>query len=63
MTSVIWTRVAEVMPDSDTTVMIFDPTADEPVWLGYFDGEAWRAVDGMQAHPTHWMDLPEGPNK
>jgi hypothetical protein len=25
-------------PDSDATVLLFDPAASEPVWLGYLDG-------------------------
>ncbi|KRB73480.1 Lar family restriction alleviation protein [Noviherbaspirillum sp. Root189] len=56
-----WTKVADRLPDSDTTVMLFDPNANEPVWPGYLDGDMWRYADGMPAQPTHWADLPEGP--
>ncbi|WP_194720784.1 DUF551 domain-containing protein [Noviherbaspirillum malthae] len=56
-----WTMVSERMPDSDMTVMLFDPTSDEPVWPGYHDGEAWKFADGMPANPTHWAEMPEGP--
>jgi hypothetical protein len=55
-----WKPVAEP-PDHDTTVLLFDPAASEPVWLGYLDGDAWRFVDGMPATPTHWASLPGGP--
>ena len=55
-----WKPVAEP-PDSDTTVLLFDPSASEPVWLGYLDGDTWRFVDGMPAAPTCWTDLPRGP--
>lgn len=55
-----WKPVVEP-PDSDTTVLLFDPAASEPVWLGYLDGEIWRYVDGMPASPTHYADLPKGP--
>lgn len=55
-----WKPVAEP-PDSDTTVLLFDPAASEPVWLGYLDGETWRYVDGMPATPTHWSEMPGGP--
>jgi hypothetical protein len=55
-----WTPVASP-PDSDTTVLLFDPAASEPVWLGYLDGDTWRFVDGMPAAPTHWAELPAGP--
>ena len=56
-----WTKVADRLPDSDTTVMLFDKEASEPVWPGYLDGDMCRYVDGMPAQPTHWADLPEGP--
>jgi hypothetical protein len=48
-------------PDSDVTVMLFNADADEPVWLGYLDGEQWRYCDGVPAMPSHWAALPEGP--
>lgn len=50
-------------PDSDTTVLLFDPAASEPEWLGYLDGETWRFVDAMPATPTHWAALTIGPNE
>ena len=56
-----WKPVAEP-PDSDTTVLLFDPAASEPVWLGYLDGEIWRFVDGIPATPTHWGEVPKGPS-
>ena len=58
--TVYWKPVAE-KPDSDTTVLLFDPAASELVWLGYLDGDAWRFIDGMPAAPTHWAALPGGP--
>lgn len=57
---ITWKPVADP-PDSDTTVLLFDPAASEPVWLGYLDGATWRFVDGMPAAPTHWSDIPAGP--
>jgi hypothetical protein len=55
-----WNPVAEP-PDSDTTVLLFDPAASEPVWPGYLDGDVWRTAEGMPANPSHWTDLPKGP--
>ena len=52
-----WTPVAEP-PNSDTTVLLFDPAASESVWPGYMDGEMWRYADGMPAAPTHWSEMP-----
>lgn len=58
-----WISVSEQLPDSDTTVMLFDANANEPVWLGYFDGERWVYIDGMPAFPTHWTEIPGGPKE
>ena len=49
-------------PDADTTVLIHCPDADEPVWLGWFDGENWYAVDSSgPLKVTHWAPMPEPP--
>lgn len=56
-----WHQLPGRMPDSDTTVMLFNKNASDPVWPGYHDGESWRYVDGMPASPTHWMEFPKGP--
>jgi hypothetical protein len=58
--AITWKPVASP-PDSDTTVLLFDPAASEPAWLGYLDGDTWCFVDGMPAAPTHWAALPGGP--
>ena len=58
---ITWKPVAEP-PDSDTTVLLFDPAASEPVWPGYLDGDTWRTAEGMPAVPTFWADIPAGPN-
>jgi hypothetical protein len=62
MTIETWVCVTDRLPDCDMTVMIYDPTADEPIWLAYFHGSTWRVVDGMPAQPTHWMEMPDIPN-
>jgi hypothetical protein len=58
--AITWKPIAE-KPDSDLSILLFDPAASEPVWLGYLDGDTWRFVDGMPAAPTHWAALPKGP--
>ena len=59
-----WKSVADEMPDSEQTVLYYAPEADEPVWLGFHDGECWRQVSAEQveAEVTHWMQLPEPPS-
>jgi len=41
-----WHPVDEQLPDDEITVLLLAPTADEPVWPGYRDGDDWRWVDG-----------------
>jgi mannose-6-phosphate isomerase-like protein (cupin superfamily) len=63
--STLWRDVEQEMPDSDTTVMIHNPGADEPVWLGYNDGEIWREVSGKairKGRVKHWAEIIEGPS-
>ena len=59
-----WKDVAAEMPDADSTVLIYAPKDNDPVWLGYFDGQDWRGIHGgLLAHKvTHWMEMPEPPN-
>lgn len=60
-----WKSVADEMPDSDDTVLIFSKEADEPVWLGYWDieNDCWRDVNAFPIEVTHWAKMPEGPEK
>lgn len=56
-----WTSSRRSLPDSDLTVLIHSSASDEPVWMGYHDGETWRAISGEKAKVTHWAPLPEPP--
>jgi hypothetical protein len=58
-----WKDAATHTPDADTTVLIHCPAEDEPVWMGYFDGEEWRSVEGVPVEVTDWADMPEGPKR
>ena len=57
-----WRTCTREMPDADLTVMIHHPKSDEPVWMGFYDGECWRSIDGARTHVSHWMPLPDGPS-
>ena len=60
-----WMPCSRELPDSDLTVMIFQAEGDEPVWLGFHDGEVWRRVDGVRCKGkaiSHWRELPAGPD-
>jgi hypothetical protein len=65
MANCSWISTEIGKPDSDTTVLVCSPGADEPVWLGYWDSEndCWREVDGLryETKVTHWMQLPNPP--
>ncbi|SNT33381.1 hypothetical protein SAMN06265795_12619 [Noviherbaspirillum humi] len=60
---VYWHKLPDQLPDVDTTVMIYTPDANEPVWMGWFDGEIWREVGSARVYPTHWAELLEGPKE
>ena len=58
-----WHSVDVELPDPDTTVLLYAPTADEPVWLGWYDGAFWFAVDAMEYEDgavKAWAYLPAG---
>ena len=62
--TVQWFDVDEQLPDDGQTVLIHCAGADDPVWIGYHDGETWRDVDGANlgnAFVHHWAELPEPP--
>lgn len=64
-----WKSVADELPDNDTTVLVHAPGADEPVWLGFYDGCFWFSVDGptygdeeeIPAPVLAWAVMPKGP--
>ncbi len=57
-----WEMIAaDQVPDADETVWLFDPTASEPVWPGYWDGQDWYFANGTPAAPTHFALFPHGP--
>lgn len=59
-TTIQWHDATRELPDSDTTVLVHHPGADEPTWLGYHDGEGWYYVDdGLPAKVQRWAHLPE----
>jgi hypothetical protein len=67
--SIEWIAVKDELPDADTTVLVHAPGADEPVWLGFYDGFFWFAVTGdgygddeeIAAEVTAWAPMPKGP--
>lgn len=61
--TILWTRVTEGMPDDDTSVLVYAPLADEPVWIGWYDGVYWCMADGAEyadGAVQGWAALPRG---
>jgi hypothetical protein len=60
---ITWIPVAERLPDDCTTVLLFDPSANEPVVFGFIDAGEWRTDDMITCiEPSHWADIPAGPH-
>jgi len=53
-----WIGVDTALPDSDTTVLVSLRNNDEPVWLGFHNGEMWFSVDAIAIDVTHWAEMP-----
>lgn len=66
MEGIEWLDVNESLPDDGMTVLLYHPTLNEPVWLGYLNQHFFYDVQGDQ-HPngvvTHWADMPAGPEQ
>lgn len=62
--TITWVNaVAPDLPDADMTVLVEIDGESEPVWLGFFDGTAWRSVsdgDIFAGTVTGWADMPTG---
>lgn len=58
--SLTWWTPDERMPDAELTVLVETEGCEEPVWLGFHDGECWRDTDGMQIGVKRWADMPKG---
>lgn len=57
-----WIDVRDHMPDDETTVLV---ASDSDVTTGYHANELWWdcCSDANNIDVTHWMDLPELPNR
>lgn len=66
-----WILVKDATPDADTTVLVYAPGSDEPVWLGFYDDVYWFAVTGdgygdpdeIAAEVVAWAPIPKGPQR
>ena len=60
-----WVPVGDRLPDDDTTVLLYLPTYDEPVWFGWCSDSRWYLVDGSEAQRgavDSWAEMPAGPS-
>lgn len=55
----------EDLPDSEETVLLHCPLGDDPVRVGFHDGEEWCDYNGApligRDAVSHWMPLPDPP--
>ena len=58
--TVTWIPVAIDLPDADTTVNVQTIDCNEPVWLGYWNGECWNDVEGVPISVSHWAPMLKG---
>ncbi|HFC9831540.1 DUF551 domain-containing protein [Klebsiella pneumoniae] len=66
-----WIPVSERMPDREVDVQVYCPDKKEQMVAylerneldGYFRFATWRTGDGIYCQPTHWMQLPAGPQE
>lgn len=59
--SITWRSVDDSLPDAERTVLVALLDSDEPVWLGYHDGDQWRDAEGFPVEVSAWAPLPKGP--
>lgn len=65
---ITWVEVTPAsLPDVDQTVFVsidiqLEADDSEPVWLGWWDGEAWRDTSGAEiiSPVVSWATVPEG---
>lgn len=58
-----WFDARLVLPDADITVLIVCPDESDPVWMGYYDGTKWFAIDGsVEVMVSHWRPLLAAPD-
>jgi len=53
-----WISVRDRLPDGVTTVLIYVPGDNEPVWLGYCEDGHWYMIEGRECRPSHWAKIP-----
>lgn len=62
----MWTGVADALPETDDFVLAFIPAMvdfgelDRYV-VAYYDGEDWHTSDGEHVRPDYWMEIPAIP--
>ena len=58
-----WVDPAIEMPDEEITVLVFVPSADEPVWPAYLcDGQwRWSTASSITGDVVAWAEMPKGP--
>lgn len=64
MTSTVkWIEASKELPDSDIEVLVVvsDESNKGEVWIGYHDGDRWRAASGGVVGVAYWAEIPAAP--
>ena len=63
--NITWANAHETLPDDNTTILLFAPESNEPIWIGYHEDDSFYVDDGTAVPPgsvTYWANLPYGPD-
>ena len=41
-----WISIRENLPEKNSPVLVHSPTWNQPVWIGYWDGDRWCSPSG-----------------
>lgn len=64
--TITWHLESDELPDAGLSVLMFIPTADDPIYFGFWDDDeqTWIHDSGMRVKErvTHWAEVPGGPH-
>lgn len=64
--TIVWHLESAELPDAGLSVLMFVPTASDPIYTGYWDDDeqAWIHDSGLRVKEevTHWAEMPGGPD-
>lgn len=69
ISEVSWIECSKSLPKNDDIALIFNSKWENKVEVGSYSDEVWITNDGLELDdigsnisPSHWANLPKGPN-